>query len=198
MIIKNMVTKICCRCKEEEEINLFQKDRTRKDGHYVICKSCLKEHRVKNKEKISEKSKDYYEKTKVIRHEKILENNRRWRKNNPSYTTDRKKIDINFKLIKNVKSRFKRFLNINNVTKKNKTLEILGCNPQELKKIIENQFLDGMNWDNYGLYGWHIDHIIPLSSANTEEEIYKLAHYTNLQPLWAKDNLAKSNKLPYL
>lgn len=52
-----------------------------------------------------------------------------------------------------------------------------------------------MNWDNRGLYGWHIDHIIPLSSAKTEEEVYKLCHYTNLQPLWAKENLSKGNKI---
>ena len=62
-------------------------------------------------------------------------------------------------------------------------------------KVVEEQFVDGMSWDNYGIYGWHIDHIIPLSSAKTEEEIFKLCHYTNLQPLWAVDNLKKSNKL---
>jgi hypothetical protein len=50
-----------------------------------------------------------------------------------------------------------------------------------------------MSWDNYGK--WHIDHIIPLSSANNEDEVYKLCHHTNLQPLWAEDNLKKSNKI---
>ena len=52
-----------------------------------------------------------------------------------------------------------------------------------------------MCWDNYGKFGWHIDHIIPLSSASSEEEIFKLCHYTNLQPLWAFDNLSKGNKI---
>jgi hypothetical protein len=52
-----------------------------------------------------------------------------------------------------------------------------------------------MSWDNYGFYGWHIDHVIPLSSAKTEEEVYKLCHYTNLQPLWAEDNLKKGSKI---
>ena len=50
-----------------------------------------------------------------------------------------------------------------------------------------------MNWSNYGL--WHIDHIIPLSSAKKQEDLYKLCHYTNTQPLWAEDNLKKGSKL---
>jgi hypothetical protein len=50
-----------------------------------------------------------------------------------------------------------------------------------------------MNWDNYG--DWHLDHIIPLCEAKTEEELFKLNHYTNLQPLWAEDNLKKNRKL---
>jgi hypothetical protein len=60
-------------------------------------------------------------------------------------------------------------------------------------EYLGDLFTEKMNWDNYGK--WHVDHIIPLSSANTEEEIYKLCHYTNLQPLWAEDNIKKSNKI---
>ena len=60
-------------------------------------------------------------------------------------------------------------------------------------EYLENLFTENMNWSNYG--EWHIDHIMPLSPANTEEEIYNLCHYTNLQPLWGEDNLKKSNKI---
>jgi hypothetical protein len=48
-----------------------------------------------------------------------------------------------------------------------------------------------MTWENYGLHGWHIDHMIPLVSGNTEEEIFQLCHFTNLQPLWWYENLEK-------
>jgi hypothetical protein len=79
--------------------------------------------------------------------------------------------------------------------KNNTTFKILGCSPEDLKIHLEKQFKEGMCWDNYGYYGWHVDHKIPLDSAKTEGDVYKLCHYTNLQPLWRKDNSKKSNKL---
>ena len=69
---------------------------------------------------------------------------------------------------------------------------MIGLHPIDLKNYIENKFTEGMSWDNYGK--WHIDHIIPLNSAKTEEEIIKLCYYTNLQPLWASDNIRKKDK----
>ena len=94
-----------------------------------------------------------------------------------------------------MRSRLCNYLKSNNITKKNKTFDIVGCTPEFLKEHLENKFKEGMSWENHDLYGWHIDHIIPLSSAKTEEEIYKLCHYSNLQPLWAGDNLSKGNKV---
>ena len=82
------------------------------------------------------------------------------------------------------------------MTKNNKTFEMVGCDPTELKMYLEKQFENKMTWQNRD--EWHIDHIIPLSSANTEEEVLKLCHYTNLQPLWIEENLKKSNKLKKL
>jgi hypothetical protein len=80
-------------------------------------------------------------------------------------------------------------------TKRSKTNDILGIDFDGFKKHIESKFAEGMNWENREL--WHIDHIIPISSAKTEEEVFKLNHYTNLQPLWAEDNYKKSDKLNY-
>lgn len=73
----------------------------------------------------------------------------------------------------------------------------LGCNYETLKKHLEAQFVEGMNWDNYGREGWHVDHVIPIASFDlTDPDQFKRAvHYTNLQPLWALDNLQKHNRL---
>ena len=79
-------------------------------------------------------------------------------------------------------------------TKSKKTIEILGCSFEEFYKHLESRFDDKMNWGNQGTY-WHMDHIIPISSAKTEEEVYRLNHYTNFQPLYWLDNLIKSNKI---
>lgn len=80
-------------------------------------------------------------------------------------------------------------------SKRSKTTDLLGCDFKQLKSHLESKFTNGMNWDNYGK--WHIDHIIPIASAKTEDEIVALNHYTNLQPLWAEDNIRKGAKLDF-
>lgn len=92
-----------------------------------------------------------------------------------------------------IRTRLYSFLKYQNRTKSQTTLEMIGCDWETLKEHIESQFINGMTWENKDQ--WHIDHIIPLASANTEKEILKLAHYTNLQPLWAIENLQKGNKV---
>jgi hypothetical protein len=79
--------------------------------------------------------------------------------------------------------------------KKTRTHILVGCSIQELKLHIEKQFQPGMTWDNWAQFGWHLDHIKPLSSAKNIEEMESLCHYTNLQPLWWRDNLSKSDKI---
>jgi hypothetical protein len=77
-------------------------------------------------------------------------------------------------------------------SKPTKTEIMLGCTYAGLRDHLESMFRDGMSWDNRGK--WHIDHIVPLSSAKTEEDVIKLCHFTNLQPLWAQENKMKGNK----
>lgn len=72
-------------------------------------------------------------------------------------------------------------------------MEIVGLDKEEFKSYIQNKFTEGMSWDNYGK--WYLDHIIPLCNAKDENEALLLNHYTNLQPLWAEDNLRKNRKL---
>jgi hypothetical protein len=108
---------------------------------------------------------------------------------------NRKKIDNLYKLRvsirTNISNTFKR--GTNQFRKHAKTETILGCTIEEFIKYIESKFTDGMNLNNHGK--WHLDHIHPISLAKSEEEIITLNHYTNFQPLWAEDNLKKSNKL---
>lgn len=81
-------------------------------------------------------------------------------------------------------------------TKKSRSHEILGCDWETFASHLERQFLKGMTWENRG--AWQIDHIVPLSTAQTEEEILALNHFTNLRPMWSKENRAKSDKLEFL
>jgi transposase-like protein len=76
------------------------------------------------------------------------------------------------------------------------TSEMIGCTWEEFHLHIERQFQKGMTWKNRNL--WHIDHIIPLATATCEDDIIRLNHFTNLRPLWAEDNLRKSDKLEYI
>ena len=116
-----------------------------------------------------------------------------WNRSNTGYFNEyqkkRKKEDVLFKIISDMRNSVNRYLKY----KSKHTFEIVGCTPEFLKEHLGTQFIDGMSWNNRS--EWHIDHIIPLSSAKTEEEIYKLCHYSNLQPLWAEDNLSKGNKV---
>jgi len=157
----------------------------------------VKKQYFKNKETILTKNREralkyYYENIDIIKEKrKEYDKNNREKRNN--YISDRKLNNPIYRLSHIVRNRIKQFLKTNNITKKNKTFDIVGCTPEFLKEHLERKFTEGMSWDNQGK--WHIDHIVPLSSAKTDEEIYKLCHYTNLQPLWAKDNLKKGDKI---
>lgn len=155
---------------EEKDDKKIEKDKKRKEYE--------KEYYLKNKEKILEQSKLYFKNNKKTKQEK---NNKRYK--------ERRDTDPVFKLSTNIKRNIRAVMKKNGFYKKSKTLEILGCSYDEFKQHMESLWEPWMNWDNYGLYngdvnyGWDIDHIIPSSSAVTEDDVIKLNHYTNLKPL---------------
>ena len=152
--------------------------------YYKENKNKIKEHRKEyykeNKDKINKCQKEYYKENK----DKIIE-----RQN--EYVKNRRLSDPLYKMKSNLRTRTYKAFKHKGYSKNTKTQEMLGVDWEIAKKHIERQFTKGMNWSNQG--DWHIDHIIPLSSANTEESLKKLCHYTNLQPLWEVDNLIKSD-----
>lgn len=107
-----------------------------------------------------------------------------------------RKINPHIKIRDNLSLRMRLALKEQNLTKKNTTSELVGCSIKFLKNYLENKFKPGMTWQNHGRFGWHIDHIKPCSKFNLSDpkQQKKCFHYSNLQPLWAKENIQKSNK----
>lgn len=171
-----------------------------------------KEYARKNREKLREYNKNYYlrNRQKAIEVSKqnyydnknrVLERNKIYRKNNKLLTratarlyNKKRKTEVNYKLATNLRSRLGSA--IKNNVKKASAVKDLGCSIAELKMYLESKFQEGMTWNNWSRDGWHIDHIIALSTVDLtdEEEIKKVCHYTNLRPMWAKLNISKGNK----
>lgn len=156
-----------------------------------------KEYRLKNKEKKAESDKKYYEanKEKIANYKRqhYLKNKEKIEKYRNGWRNNKLKNDYLFKLIYYTSSLIRKTFKRNGYSKKSKAYHILGCTFEEFKEHLERQFKYGMSWDNQG--EWHLDHIYPVSLAKTEEELIRLNHYTNFQPLWAVDNIKKSNKI---
>jgi hypothetical protein len=200
--------KKCSKCKLEKTLEEFGKNKTRKDGLSHICKKC----RIINSKKYYESNIDNIKKYRENNKEKIKDINKRHRENNKEYNKkykniNRKKLsekckirrqtDSLYKLRGYIRNMINKLLKSKNFRKKSKNEIILGCTYQEFKSYLESKFEDWMNWDNYGNpkdgifelnKSWDIDHIIPTASAINEEEIIKLNHYTNLQPLCSYTN----------
>ena len=162
------------------------------------------------------KARRHYHKNK----ERRKESSRLWKKRNPEYAANysrqylkdnrdkinefakkyikiRRKIDVNFRFALQIRGRIRQALKTQRSYKTNTTFKLIGCNLAELKNHLEALFTEGMAWDNYGYSGWQIDHIIPCASFDlTDPEQQKVCfHFSNLQPLWAEDNLKKGAKV---
>jgi len=138
--------------------------------------------------------KSYHQKNKDSRNERV----RKWAQ---EYKTERnlkakqKRInDVGHRLVCNNRARIYQVLK--GIIKFKTTVKSIGCTKEQLKQHLESQFTKGMTWDNYGRKGWHVDHIKPCSrfDLSKPEEQKTCFHYTNLQPLWAMDNILKGAK----
>lgn len=111
------------------------------------------------------------------------------------YEADRYVNDLQYKLKHNLRTRVGSALRAQLTGKDWSLMDIIGCSTDELIAHLEAQFLPGMSWDNWAHDGWHVDHIRPCASFDlTDPEQQKQCfHYTNLQPLWAADNIRKSD-----
>jgi hypothetical protein len=190
--------KICIECKLEKEIDLFVKNRN-------LCKECMKEYKKsyhsKNKDKASVNKKKYYldNKEDILKKRKENYSNNKEKKlkyqkeyaslnkekisaYKMEYQRNRRKTDPVYKLKYVVGRIIRNSLKCKGLSKSKRTKDILGCDIGFFKNYLEDKFTIEMSWENYGII-WDIDHIIPLSTAKTEEEVIKLNHYTNLQPL---------------
>jgi len=198
------MTKVCSKCKQTKSTTEFNKDKHKSDGLNFYCKPCKAEKDKKwvenNRETYNKGFKKWTDDNKVH----YQQYQQQWRDNNRDKVNEhakkaqlKQRQDPKVKLHQAVRARINERVKQQGTNKSKPTLEIVGLDSwDKLREHIESQFTDGMNWDNYGNKpgNWSIDHIIPISSAKTEEEIYKLNHYKNLRPMWHIDNIKKGNK----
>jgi excinuclease UvrABC ATPase subunit len=210
-------SKICNCCKRDLSLDKFHKCKFHSTGRKGKCKECRKLETKKyfesNKDSIKEKAKiarlknpdankkyyrenpeyfkryridkrDHYKNWRQKNRERVNENFKKRKRENPSY-----------RIACNLRSSFSGMLKKRNGRKYESVLNLLGCSVDEFRKHLEALFTEGMSWDNYGK--WHIDHIKPCSSFDlTSLEDQKVCfHFSNMQPLWAIDNIKKSNKM---
>ena len=213
--------KRCSKCKNTKNLEEFNKCKSNSDGYQYVCKICQKEWRdnnkeyikqkdkeyqTKNKEKLREYGKEYNEKNKEKRKkyhidyriknkDVIKERKRNYNTSEQGRKTRREWFRKDYK--KNphkyiLRTVLKKTLKCFGKEKSDKTVELLGYSPNQLKIHIEKLFQEGMNWENYG--EWHIDHIKPVSVFDDDTPMDVVNALSNLQPLWQIDNLEKSNQ----
>lgn len=172
---------ICKWCRREQN-NIYMQTYSNKESS--------KKYMEANKDKKKEYDKNRYEKVK----DKVKENIKSHRKEINERRRVRRKEDISFRLSERMRIRLWSALKSEKTLKWNKTMIYVWCTKEELKLHLEKQFTDWMSWENY--WQWHIDHKIPFkyhidNGWLTEENLFKVMHFSNLQPLWAEDNHRK-------
>lgn len=167
-----------------------------RSNNIEVVNNRVKSHYEKNKESILEYKKEYYSKNKEKENKRNMEyyrlNRESIRVYMRNYIKNRRKNDVLFKLKDTISRLIHNSIKNRGVKKSLRTEQILGCTIKYFLSHIESLFKDDMTWENQGT--WHLDHITPISWAVTEDDVYKLNHFSNFQPLWASENLKKKNR----
>ena len=192
--------KTCGKCKEEKEVGDYNKDRSRKDGLFPRCRACVRDDKKKyytaNRDVILEKMKVYSASRKDAKREYdkqyYRKNRERITKRTTQYKTDQRRTNPEYNLVETLRLQLRQALD--GVGKVSSTKKLLGCTPKQFRDHIESQFTDGMGWGQRGK--WHLDHRLPVAAFDMSIPKHQKYcwHYTNFQPLWAEDNLRKSDK----
>lgn len=189
-----MKTKYCNKCRTERPVSDFYKI-NRPQAYQSKCKLCERKYKIKNSARDKINKRNHYEKHR----EKIKQRSATYKKENrlSRNITNQKYLSIpKNKIVHNFRTRIRQVLKKVN-TKSDTTMRLVGCSKEFLIKYLESKFKKGMTWNNYGRCGWHVDHVIPcikFDFSNPEDQ-KQCFHYTNLQPLWEKENLVKGGKI---
>ena len=154
----------------------------------------MKQWRSLNKSKVKQDRKNWA----TFNKDKIALGAKRYRENNKEYVRNYRRNyianNLSEKIAHNLRSRL--YDAMMGKVKTGSAIKDLGCTKEQFKSYIESKFKPGMTWDNYGIKGWHIDHIKPLAAFDltNKEDLLNACHYTNLQPMWWLPNLIKGSK----
>jgi hypothetical protein len=193
--------KYCSGCEQTKELTEFGKHSGHRDGLASRCKVCktasAKKYLENNREKERARKRKYLENNpEKVRASKRKSNQRpEAKKKRRAWHRERRKTDPQFRLACNLRSRVGMALKRKN--KSAKTMKLLGCSYMHLQDYLTMRFQPGMTWENYGK--WHADHMMPCASFDLEdpEQQRQCFHYTNLQPMWASENISKKDKILY-
>ncbi|CAB5226508.1 hypothetical protein UFOVP760_282 [uncultured Caudovirales phage] len=182
---------------QAKEHYLRNKEKYIERGRTPARKKYDKEYRRRNKSKIEQKYKEYKQRNKEKLDIYNKEYNKNYRQRNKEKSNQRYsklyKTNTIYKLKRILRSRLSNALSKIRAKKCHSTLDLVGCSIVELKIHIEKQWQPGMTWENYDLYTWHVDHIKPVNTFDLLDPVQQKQcfHYTNLRPLWAKDNWSR-------
>lgn len=186
---------------EEHKAKVAARNRAYYAANREKCKAKSQEWRDRNPERVKAQRREYhashpeycrewYAKNKTARNKWHNKYRKRREQENPQ-------LAIYGKIVRNTNDALRKHLSGRRVTSRSRIVQLLGCEFAVFVAHIESQFLPGMTWENHGLTGWHFDHIMPLSAFDLtdEEQLKKGCHYTNVQPLWAADNIRKGGRV---